>query len=607
MPSCPHGFLMIPYQTESMMSPEEIADCLHHEFQPIVSMHTGDTFGFEALLRGWPECGFQSIAAVFDYAFDRESLYELDIILRKNVVERYCNLGLDCKGKLFYNLDNRLFCNPRIEAPDTRQILDDAGIPSTSLVFEISEQQDIVTLGPWRQMLGQYRDAGYHIAMDDFGTGYSGLQTLFHAEPDILKIDRFLVTGVADDPRRRIVLSHIVNMAHVMGMSVIAEGVETDREFFLCREIGCDYAQGFLIARPTADPDLLTAHYPGIRALLDSDRRKRDSVADLLEQKIDTVRPVLITSPVLETLEVFRASADRTLFPVVNELAEPLGVIREARLKSYVYSPFGISLLQNRNFHQDNSTFLSKAPVADIHAPVEAVIEAYALDPDADAVIITENGKYRGLLHSRALIEVLNEKKIRDARDQNPLSHLPGNHRIHEYISHALSRNHSQLHLFVYIDFDNFKAFNDRYGFRLGDRAIVLFADALASFSRSRNCFAGHIGGDDFFLGATLRRRASRDFEEQLGVLLRGFAGEAQALYSPEDRERGYVMARGRDGRRKRFPLLQASAAALRIDADHTAEVTLDQISERIALMKHAVKLSSERLMIESWETPAGC
>ncbi len=573
-------------------------ETLSFAYQPIVNVHTGRVFGFEALLRDFREAGFDSIEAVFDKALDDGCLYNLDLMLRSKVIARFAELPNARQLKLFYNLDSRLFSLPMVPTPHTDTIMRHHGLSNGTLCFEISERHHLSDEERRGGPIQHYRQHGFRIAVDDFGSGYAGLQLLYHAQPDIVKIDRFLIAGVDNDPKKRLFVSSVVNMAHIMGMVVVAEGIETEDEFRLCRDVGADYAQGFLVGRPTARisevPDVCRA----ISSMVGSERRNRSTTHHIISRKMEYVDPISLSDPITGVLDRFRQDQNATFFPVVSADLEPVGVLRETDLKRYVYSPFGFSLLQNRNYPKDVQAFTSKAPVVDVHSRMEKVIEAYAINEDAEAVIITDNGRYCGLLRSRALIETLNERRVEQARDQNPLSGLPGNHTISEYLAHALARTDEEGHTFVYVDFDHFKVFNDTYGFRLGDRAIMVFADMLRGLAARSGVFAGHIGGDDFFLGVSLEKMAFDEVQEELRLLLKEFAETAGGLYTSDDRSRGYVIAKGRDGRRKKFPLLSASAAALCVSGAAKTRISSEQLSERIASLKLLAKNRSEGLAV---------
>jgi EAL domain-containing protein (putative c-di-GMP-specific phosphodiesterase class I) len=96
------------------------------------------------------------------------------------------------------------------------------------------------------------RSVGVRIAIDDFGTGYSSLSRLSDLPIDTLKIDRMFISRLAEDGPGRTLVSTIISLAHAFGMSVVAEGVETEDQLGLLWEMGCDQAQGFLLGKPVS-------------------------------------------------------------------------------------------------------------------------------------------------------------------------------------------------------------------------------------------------------------------------------------------------------------------------------------------------------------------
>jgi EAL domain-containing protein (putative c-di-GMP-specific phosphodiesterase class I)/GGDEF domain-containing protein len=579
---------------------ETVVETLTFDYQPVVNVHTGRVFGFEALLRSYREAGFDSIVSVFDEAYEAGVLQELDLMLRSKAVGGFATRPDARQSKLFFNLDNRTFSLPRAVVPETAAIMRNIGLPNSALCFEISERHHLSDVQLQSGPIRSYRHHGFRVALDDFGSGYSGLQLLYYAQPDIVKIDRFLIAKVDTDPKKRVFVSSVVNMAHIMGMIVIAEGIETADEFRLCRDVGADLVQGFFVGRPTSDICGLSESCDSVLSIVGSDRRNRSTSKDVIARKMEYIEPVFDTDPIIRVLDRFRKDHETPFLPVVTDSHEPIGVLREKDLKDYVYSPFGIALLQNRNNVKNAQSFTSKAPIVDIHSRMEKVVEAYAINAHAEAVIITDNGRYCGLLQSRALIEALNERRLEEARDQNPLSRLPGNHTISEYLSQALSRADGSGYAFVYVDFDHFKVFNDTYGFRLGDRAIMIFADMLQGLVVRTGLFAGHIGGDDFFLGVSLDKMDFETTQDEIRALIAKFAETASGLYSQEDRTRGYVVAEGRDGRRKRYPLLSASAASISIPGPIAGRITTEQLSEHIATLKLMAKNLPEKYAAKS-------
>jgi diguanylate cyclase (GGDEF)-like protein len=207
--------------------------------------------------------------------------------------------------------------------------------------------------------------------------------------------------------------------------------------------------------------------------------------------------------------------------------------------------------------------------------------------------------KYVGVLSSEALLSIIHDKNIQEAVDQNPLTKLPGNSAVHTFVNDVLEDNERICSL-VYFDFDNFKAFNDKYGFRAGDRAILLFAEILQKDLVYPQRFIAHIGGDDFFAG--LRSIDSDESENLARHLLEQFRLQAESLYSPEDRLQGYVESYDRDGELRRFPLLTVSAAILHLPAPRF-NMTFEIFSGTMATLKKKAKRNSNGMAVMAAES----
>ena len=234
---------------------EEIIGVLDFAFQPIIDSHTGRLYGVEALLRSYNEAGFDSIGQVFDTAYEENYLYSLDLKLREKVIEKFKEIKFCNDIKLFYNLDNRVLEMPNFSLGNTELILAKYGINKSVITFEISEKHRFNNIIGINNMLSIYKDQGYNIAIDDFGSGFSNLQKLFHIEVDVLKIDRFFISDIEKSSKKRLFVNNIVNLVHSIGGIVVAEGVETESEYQICKKIGCDLIQGFGFGAPMSSKD----------------------------------------------------------------------------------------------------------------------------------------------------------------------------------------------------------------------------------------------------------------------------------------------------------------------------------------------------------------
>jgi len=124
------------------------------------------------------------------------------------------------------------------------------------LTLEVTETTLLSGTGTANRNLGRMRDLGVNLSIDDFGTGYSSLSHLQRTDIDVLKIDRSFVSLMDEDASSATIVSAIIAMGHALGLTLVAEGVETRNQADLLGEQGCDAAQGWLFGRPLPAEDL---------------------------------------------------------------------------------------------------------------------------------------------------------------------------------------------------------------------------------------------------------------------------------------------------------------------------------------------------------------
>lgn len=224
-------------------------------YQPIVELATERVRKAEALVR-WrhPELGLISPADFIPIAEETRLILGLgDWVFRQaaeQAVEWQARYGQDFQISI--NKSPVQFHDK--EATDWMAYLAQLGIAGNSLVIEITESLLLDVSEKVSKTLLDYRDAGVQVAMDDFGTGYSSLSYLKKFDIDYLKIDQSFVRNLGPDSDDRVLCEAMITMAHRLGMKVIAEGVETPLQRELLLNAGCDYAQGFLFAKPLSVP-----------------------------------------------------------------------------------------------------------------------------------------------------------------------------------------------------------------------------------------------------------------------------------------------------------------------------------------------------------------
>ncbi|ATE62700.1 sensor domain-containing diguanylate cyclase [Thauera sinica] len=224
-------------------------------YQPIVSLADRRITSFEALVR-WPH-PTQGLLPPFEFISLAETL---DLIhdLGMQVLAMACRDirawqqrdPLAPPARVAVNLSARQLSRPQL-ADELLAVIDAHGLPRASVRFEITESVLAHPGGPASRTLHRLREAGVHILIDDFGTGYSTLSYLHTIPCDQVKLDGSFVRSITVDERLRAIVARSIELAHDLGMTVVAECIETEDQALILRDMGCNYGQGYLFARPT--------------------------------------------------------------------------------------------------------------------------------------------------------------------------------------------------------------------------------------------------------------------------------------------------------------------------------------------------------------------
>ncbi|MGW4483967.1 sensor domain-containing protein [Amycolatopsis sp. NPDC004368] len=242
---------------------QDLRDAVHSgqlwpAYQPVVDLHTGEMVGVEALLR-WTHPGHGAIspAEFIPLAEESELINEIGKFVLRDTTREVASLrdsrGLDLSLKV--NLSVRQLEDPQL-VPAVRDALATTGLPPSALCLEVTESALMRDAAAAGEVLAALRSLGVLLAIDDFGTGYSSLAQLRRLTLDTLKIDRSFITGIAESGAAAAIVASIIAMAHAVGLTVVAEGVETADELALLRQLGCDQAQGYHLGRPLPAAEL---------------------------------------------------------------------------------------------------------------------------------------------------------------------------------------------------------------------------------------------------------------------------------------------------------------------------------------------------------------
>lgn len=213
-------------------------------FQPVVDIQTGQIVAHEALVRGVNGEGAGYVLS----QITRQTRYAFDQACRVRAIELASSLGLAVTLNINF-LPNAVY-QPEACIQTTLRAAERTGFPLDRITFEIVENEDLADFDHLRRIVSAYKAFGFKVALDDFGSGYSGLSRLAELKPDIVKIDRALITDCSQNVWRLEMITSIVELCRKLAVKVVAEGVENAAEAATLARAGVRFMQGFYFARP---------------------------------------------------------------------------------------------------------------------------------------------------------------------------------------------------------------------------------------------------------------------------------------------------------------------------------------------------------------------
>ncbi|GHF17889.1 signal transduction protein [Kordiimonas sediminis] len=219
-------------------------------YQPIVHAENDtNVFAHEALFRLRDDTGgIIPPHAVFTEAEHAGLLFPLDLAARRSAVT--CASEANLKGKIFINFNPSAIYDPAYCLRTTQRAIYELGYKPEDIIFEVTETHQAKDINHLKGIIAFYRQAGFGVALDDIGSGWSGLNLLDKLRPDYIKIDMDLIHGIEQDIFKETIVKYLIQIAHTLGIKVIAEGIETYKEAATVKELGADYLQGFFYGKP---------------------------------------------------------------------------------------------------------------------------------------------------------------------------------------------------------------------------------------------------------------------------------------------------------------------------------------------------------------------
>lgn len=217
-------------------------------YQPIIELKTGKILGYEALSRITNDSFLSNSEILFSYAVETDMLLDLERICRTNAV---IHLPEKLQEKfLFLNSSAKGVYDPEFKSKKFENFLEEHSIKKENVVIEITEKLAVTDYQSFDTSVRILKDKGFKIAIDDMGAGYSSLRTISEIRPDFLKYDMALIRDIHKNLIKKDLLETLIPFTERLGSEIICEGIETEEEFDVLKNIGIKYGQGFFIAIP---------------------------------------------------------------------------------------------------------------------------------------------------------------------------------------------------------------------------------------------------------------------------------------------------------------------------------------------------------------------
>lgn len=566
---------------------------LYPVFQPIVSLRDGSIYSHEALIRGPQDTLLHAPDALLAAAAQESLNFEFENFCVTVALERWG--ALRESGRLFVNISAEVLVQvlKHCGRDALMELISGFGVLPRMLVLEITEYERVSDMDYLASVVREIRSAGVSLALDDFGDGRSSLRLWSQLKPEFVKIDKYFTKDISQHGEKLKTIQALQQIAAIFDTSLVAEGIETEDDLRVLRDLGIAYGQGYFLGRPAPLPreqieakaldvmlDRRVAVFPELRRASNAGSLSRLAVVEAPAVGLSTTNDELATLFLVHTKLHAVAVIDGT---------RPVGIINRSHFMDE-YSKLYYREVWGRKPCMVHANLEPRLIERDHN--VDELIGILTSDDQrylADGFIVTDNGRYEGLGTGEQLVRSVTETRIEAARHANPLTFLPGNIPISQHIERLL--NSGVEFVACYADLNNFKPFNDQYGYWRGDEMIRLVARLALAHCDPQRDFVGHVGGDDFII-----LYQSADWELQCQQIVTEFAERAIALFDMSAREAGGIHAEDRHGVSRFFPLTTISIGAVKIQCDEFS--CAEQVASAAALAKHDAKTHGEGLLI---------
>ncbi len=566
---------------------------LHAVFQPLGDLQKGTVFAHEALIRGPVGSPFQSPDTLLAMAATEDLLVAFELFCITTALSQWgaCNEP----GRLFVNISAETLVQIITHRPVgfLAGLAQRYGIAPRLLVFEITEHERVADMAVLCEVVKTVRVSGAMLALDDFGDGRSSLRLWSEIRPDFVKIDKYFIRNISLNTENLQMVHVIKGIASVFRTQLIAEGIETVEELRVVRDLGLPFGQGYLLGRPNQVPQA------EIQAL--ALKVMQNNKVAVMPQPRATGRPaVLHNIVVIYAPSVDLNTTNDALHALFHKSAElhAVAVVDDGRPVALVNRQHFMNRYATLYFREVNGrkpcTLLAnfEPRIVELDYDVDELVGILTSQDQrylTDGFIVTNNGRYVGLGTADQLVRSVTESRIEAARHANPLTFLPGNIPISMHIDRLLKSGTEFVA--CYADLNNFKPFNDHYGYWRGDEMIRVVAKLAVMHCDACLDFVGHVGGDDFLI-----LFQSADWQQRCKQIVADFAVQAFALFDDPARLAGGIHAEDRHGVLRFFPCTTLSIGAAPV---HPGEFFhSEEVANEAALAKHDAKSKGAGLFV---------
>ncbi len=560
-------------------------------FQPLFNTDDCSVYGFEGLIRGPEGSALHSPLALFAAAERHGVRTQLEVLAGQTIIDDFG--GRNLPGYLFVNMSCPALIALSNRAEKTLELISRSTLSPASIVIELTEHDRVVDPEALVKMVKPFRDAGVRFALDDFGNGHSNLRLWMDLRPQLVKIDRFFVDGLSGSGDKFEIIRLLKRLGDMFNTQLVAEGIERESDLAVAKDLGIPIAQGYLLARPAADPARRPAE--AAYAVLRSSKIAVQPQPSQPPERCSLVGEIVVPIPPVETetqndvlAKLFVSHADFHAVAVVRD-EKPIGLINRRKFMDQFAQQYYRELFGRKSC----TTFMQLEPlIVDRRTPLES-LQNILTGADQrylhDGFIITDNGRYVGLGTGESLVRAVTELRIEAARYANPLTALPGNIPITEHLDRLLA-GHKPF-VVCYADLNNFKPFNDQYGYWRGDLVIRLVASILVKYADPQVDFIGHVGGDDFIVVFQ-----SDAWESRCLQIISDFNLGVRENFSKSDIEQNGFWGEDRKGGRCFFPMTSLSIGA--VITKPGAFSTSEEVASAAAAAKRNAKHSGQGFYI---------